>query len=331
MDARLESLEAWDSAPRSDRVELSRVIADRLQEHDRPIEFHQLIEVEPFRPEPALPRLPRRHVALFRDTVAEVTFALIPGGQVPRWGEPQKKAILAAMNAIEGWRDDAATRGLADVRPYGASRFDVASMFADAPRLSPFLAAVRPITAATPGLDHLDWKKTRMSSGQKGEPKAIALLEAELPALLDARGWRLPTRHQAWWMTAPDPRWVFPWGETLPRWMCSSEVDEDEPPEEYEERDPFGVAFPYDADDEGFERANAFGLVDLLAASYWVQLDDQLGWHGGAAECYPWQACGEWAGFISRAVAPEADPAKDRYAHNFGHRLRPVISLGDPA
>ncbi|MFT3835826.1 MAG: hypothetical protein QM723_02375 [Myxococcaceae bacterium] len=330
MDARLESLEQWDAAPRSERVELARVLADRLQEQGKPLDFEELLEIEPFRPEASMPRLPKRHVALFRDKAAKVSFALIPGGQVPRWGEPQEKAILRAMQAIEGWRDDAATRGIAQVRPYGASGFDVQSMFEEAPKLAPFLVAVRAITAATPGLDHLDWKKTRMSHAQKGEAREIALLEGELPALLQARGWSLPTRHQAWWMTAPDPRWVFPWGDKLPKWMCDGE-DGEEPSEEEDDRDPFGAAFPYDSADEGFERANAFGLVDLLAASYWVQLEGELGWHGGAAECYPWQACGEWAGFISRAVAPEPDPAKDRYAHNFGHRLRPVISIGEPA
>jgi formylglycine-generating enzyme required for sulfatase activity len=175
---------------------------------------------------------------------------------------------------------------------------------AHAVTLRPFLLAAAPATGAqlrALGLAESDADDDRLFAG----PDQVTYLDpAEVPALVGAHGFRLPS--EAEWEHACRAGTTTPffWGTDRP--------------------------------DRPNARANPLGLVELgnhceLTADLWhmsydgapadgrAWLDDPwrsdegktlLVKRGGAATCYPWQECGEWELMLSALRAP-VDPAGD--------------------
>jgi hypothetical protein len=75
-----------------------------------------------------------------------------------------------------------------------------------------------------------------------------------------------------------------------------------------------------------WERANRFGLVDGNVVSCWCCEGTRLFWLGGAAECFPWQGCCEWANFLTSAAVEYTTEGK-LVTQGSSHAIRPVIPL----
>lgn len=320
------SLPVWSTLTTRDQASAAQVLGDALLAAGAPLEFRGLRAVTPFVPDASMERPGERTIATFFDPKHRLDWVLVPGGTMRAWGDRELRLLRAALEAMESFR---AERGevleVKSIRPYDAPTFRFESMFRPEVTLAPFLTTAMPLTGAArlPGLDP---KRSRLLPWST-DAGVFSLHDDELPGILEPRGWRLPSARESAWMCGAGGS-VFPWGNALPRWMYDSEqaeLDEDEamefdgPPRDSFE---FNFAMNYDSETADFSRANGFGLIDPLVASHWV-LDGGLAWHGGTGECYPWQACGEWAGFITAAIV--AEPTKPKAWSS--HALRPIISV----
>jgi len=187
-----------------------------------------------------------------------------------------------------------------------------------------------PLAMSTPGVAHLlDLDRARRSRSA-GTFDALWLFADELDGALTHLRARLPTAVEMQWAMAGGRPWLFPWGDKLPRWMLADEFwirDDVQAAREVFER-KFREAFPSQSppDEPAWARSNRFGVVDPLVMSCWCTIDDELAVAGGAAGCFPWQGCCEWAWFLCAAVAGYV-PDADECAGMYGAGLRPVISL----
>lgn len=290
-------VEAWDALDAKAQEASARVVADMLLAAGFPLEFKAL-----------QPVAQQRRVAVYFDRKHELDWVLVPGGLQRGWGVRERKLIGAAVKKIEGWRleEGEPLPDVESVRPYGAETFSFDSMFKADVELGPFLTTAMPLLGTTKQLPAPSKRSRLLARGEK--PSVFSVLPDELDSFLVPRGWRLPTADQSQWMSGAG-RFVFPWGDELPDDLTDS----------FEEK----FYFHYEAPAPEWRHANAFGLIHALVASHWVRDGEQLAWSGGTAECYPWQACGEWAGFLTAAVVPQ--PAKPEPWES--HSLRPVIEL----
>lgn len=317
-------LDRWSTLGARDQEAAARVVADALLAAGATIEFKGLRTFRPFMPDSSAERPPERTVATFFDARHQLDWVLVPGGRLRAWGERERRLLRTALDAMESFR---AERGealeLTSIRPYDAPTFRFESMFRPEVVLEPFLTTAMPLTGAV--RLPLDADRSRLLQ-LTTEPDVFSVHDDELPGILEPRGWRLPSARESEWMCGAGGS-LFPWGDALPRWMYEEdeaedfddEVDDGGAPE-----DTFEVHFRmgYESASADWSAANGFGIIDALVASHWV-LDGGLACHGGTGECYPWQACGEWAGFITGAIVPE--PSKPREWSS--HALRPVIGL----
>lgn len=307
-------LENWSSLSTREQEAAASVLNDGLLAAGRPFEFRGLRAVTPFLHDAQTePR--ERTIATFFDTQHQLDWILVPGGEARAWGERERELLRAALLAMESFRE---ARGevleLTSIRPYDAPTFRFESMFRSEAKVSPFLTTAMPLTSAVPRLG-LDPERSRLLR-LGGVADVFSVHDDELPALLEPRGWRLPTARESEWMCGAGGS-LFPWGDEIPGWMRGSEAEGFE-----DEGFDFYFRTSYESGTADWSAANGFGLIDALVASHWV-LDGQLARHGGAGECYPWQACGEWAAFITAAIVPEPNKPKEWSSH----ALRPVISL----
>ncbi len=321
------SLEAWSTLSARDQEAAARVLSDALLGADRPLEVRGLRTLTPFLHDAGV-EPEARTIATFFDTQHQLDWVLVPGGRVRAWGDRERRLLRTALAAMESFREE---RGevleLGSIRPYDAPTFKFDSMFRSAAPVAPFLTTAMPLTSAV-RLSGLGPGRSRLLPLTDGEASVFSVHDDELPQILEPRGWRLPSARESEWMCGAGGS-LFPWGDEIPRWMSGVEggaFDE----EDFEEDDDgagegsFDEHFrmSYESGAADWSSANGFGLIDALVTSHWV-LDGGLAWHGGAGECYPWQACGEWAGFITAAIVPE--PTKPKAWSS--HALRPVISL----
>ncbi|MDP1922542.1 MAG: hypothetical protein Q8L14_40245 [Myxococcales bacterium] len=319
----------WSTLTVSDQEAAAQVLGDTLLAAGTPLEFRGLRALTPFVPDATMDRPGERRVATFFDTRHQLDWVLVPGGTLGAWGDRELRLLRAAFEAMEAFRaEQGEVLDARSIRPYDAPTFTFESMFRPAVTLAPFLTTAMPLTGAVkvPGLDP---DRSRLLS-LSAEPRVFSLHDDELPGILEPRGWRLPSARESEWMCGVGGS-IFPWGDALPRWMYATEEEDldeewvddgvvlDGPPEGSFE---FNFRHRYDSAAADWSYANGFGLIDSLVASHWV-FDGGLAWHGGTGECYPWQACGEWAGFITAAIVPE--PSKPKAWSS--HALRPIISL----
>lgn len=321
------TLSVWSSLTAREQEAAARVLSDALLSAGVPLEFRGLQVITPFVPDAALDRQAGRTIATFFDPKHQLDWVLVPGGQLRAWGERERRLLRAALEAMESFRiAEGEPLDVRSIRPYGATTFRFESMFRPEVTVAPFLTTAMPVTG-TAELKGLDARRSRLLA-LSSEADVFSVHDDELPGILGPRGWRLPTARESEWMCGAGGS-IFPWGDALPRWMYAieeDELDEDEMEEELDGPPPgsfeFNFAMSYERAAADFSRANGFGLIDPLVASHWV-LDGGLAWHGGTGECFPWQACGEWAGFLTAAIVPEPSKAEDWSSH----ALRPVIGL----
>jgi hypothetical protein len=322
------TLPTWSTLSAREREDAAQVLGDALLAAGLPFQFRGLRVVTPFVPDAAMERPADRTIATFFDEEHQLDWVLVPGGRLRAWGERERHLLRVALEAMESFRAaEGEVLEVRSIRPYDAPTFKFDSMFRPEVTLRPFLTTAMPVTGAA-GLDGLDSGRPRLLP-LSSDPTVFSVHDDELPRILGPRRWRLPSARESEWMCGAGGS-IFPWGDALPRWMHTSEdeFDEDEasdgdafdgpPPGSFE----FNFTMHYERAAADFSRANGFGLIDALVASHWV-LDGGLAWHGGTGECYPWQACGEWAGFLTAAIVPE--PAKPEAWSS--HALRPVVDL----
>ena len=305
-------MDQWGGLGAGEREAAARVLGDMLLAAGFPLEFKALQKVSPYSPETLGIPAPTSTVAVFLDQRHGLEWVLVPGGVQRSWGDRERKLIKGALEAIDSWvlEEGEPMPRLEDVRPYGAAEFEFGSMFRSDANLAPFLTTPAPILGSTRSLPQFAPKRSRLLK-LTPEPQVFTVHRDELEEILEPRGWALPDAHQSQWMTGAG-QWIFPWGDTLPNWMVEGAGS-------FEHHFRFGS----NRDGVDWARASAFGLVDALVASHWVLDGERLSWSGGSGECYPWQACGEWAGFITAAVVPE--PVKTEPW--VSHALRPIIEL----
>jgi hypothetical protein len=319
-------LENWSRLSAPDQEAASRVLADALLAAGTSLAFSGLRTLAPHMPDASAERPAERTIATFFDEKHELDWVLVPGGRLRAWGERERRLLRTAFEAMESFRlDQGEELDVTSIRPYGADTFVFERMFRPEVTLEPFLTTAMPLTSASP-IPGLDRERSRLFPLSE-TPAVFSVHDDELPEILQPRGWRLPNARESEWMCGAGGS-IFPWGDALPRWMYELREFDDEddeaellngPPEDSFE---FHFRTSYDSPRADWEAANGFGLIDALVASHWV-LDGGLAWHGGTAETYPWQACGEWAGFITSAIVPEPTKPKPWSSH----ALRPVIGL----
>lgn len=288
----------------------------------RTVQFNGLRTITPFMPDLKAEPRTERTMATFLDREHGLEWVLIPGGTVRAWGARERELLTQALKQMEGFHSE--DLSVESLRPYNAEGFDFSRLFRPAVELAPFLTTTTPLLGTTRGLTPLDSKRQRLLQLENSE-SVFTVHRDELERLMSGPRWRLPSARESEWMTSAG-QYLFPWGDELPRWMWHSQEFEDlaEEDPEAEEPESFDLHFRFDyAGGMEWACANGFGLMDALVASHWVNDDGKLSWHGGTGECYPWQACLEWAGLITAAVAPE--PAETKPWR--GHALRPVIEL----
>ena len=215
-------------------------------------------------------------------------------------------------------------------------------------RVSPFLISVLPVLQSTPGVEALiDPRALRLLQFDRHRHRPLALRANEIASVHEHHSWAVPSTAECEWAARAGAEVLFPWGDSLPVWMhCtdggmrelmrlagqdggSEKPDWSRYPDAIEK--VFDARFPlaYRTQEPAWARANGFGLVDANVASAWCMENGALHWTGGAAECFPWQGCCEWACFLTAAFVRFTQDGKTQQGTS--HPFRPVIRIDDVA
>ncbi len=265
---------------------------------------------------------------VWRDPEWHVHWVLIPGYEIGPGYEDKRLQLLVKRHCqMESGTEEADVVLERDIVPYGAGAgWDPLRLRArPSMRVEPLLMPATPLLQSTPGIArYIDAARTRRFKWTPGKHKVLALYPEEVGQVLQALGARLPSDVELQWSMSGGWLSLFPWGDQLPRFMWAEEYWLGENAGENFEQN-FDAAFRYDYESEApeWERANGFGVIDPLVASSWCTIDGRLAYLGGAGECFPWQACGEWASFLCAAAVLHLPDSQQSGSHG----LRPVIPL----
>jgi hypothetical protein len=264
---------------------------------------------------------------VWRDAAFRIHWVLIPGGELAPGCDAHRlerlrKRVLEMETDAEASSMDLERH----VWPYGAgSGWNRERLVMGAPRdVEPFLLPALPLLQSTPTIERfIDTERVRLFKWRPGQNRVLAFHPDEVERVLAAMAARLPTSVEMQWAMGGGRPWLFPWGDTLPRWMWGEEFWRgDNAGDAYVRRFEEEFRYHYGSDEPEWTRSNRFGLVDPLVASCWCTVDGKIGYVGGAGECFPWQGCGEWAGFLCAAAV---ESAPDQHRRTAG--LRPLVSL----
>ncbi|MDC0673642.1 formylglycine-generating enzyme family protein [Nannocystis radixulma] len=287
----------WSSATDERRAELARLVAAELGPE---FEYAGLRTYG----EASTP------VAVFTHaTVGE--FSLVPGGGFDMGLSPEEEeAIRTAREAVEVEADDfdqefdLLLSEIGQMRPL--HRVVV----------PPFLIAQRVLSIGRA----LRWLPNLSDPLYGQVAKAAAHLNPEqITAVLVGTGMRLPAEAELEYAARGGlHRRLFPWGDRLPDDATIEAMLADE---DGSTHNAFGL--------------HGYGLYPVLCADHWhphyrAAPDDGAPWlgsgmhvvRGGAADCYPWQGCGEWNLMLC------ALRMTDRAAE-YGASVRLVYGLGE--
>lgn len=246
---------------------------------------------------------------VWHDPASRMYWRLVPGGELSPGYDARRlrrlqKRVLEMEPDVEG---EASAVNLDEhVVPYAsAGGWDPARLRQrPAVRIGAFLMPATPLLQSTPGVERLiEPSRVRLYRYTPGRRMVLAFHADEVERALGAMRCRLPTDVEMQWAMGGGRPWLFPWGDRLPRWMWDAKRWErsgshDELAEQFED----AFRHTYESDKPEWTRSNRFGMVDPLVARTWCTLDGRLGYIGGAGDCFPWQGCGEWAGFLTAAA-----------------------------
>lgn len=300
----------WKQLPPASRRAVATHLAERLG-----AEF-ELLGLEAHAGGPEL--------AVLRHSPSGVRFTLIPGGSfLMGLSEDDEQALREVIReeARPWYEDDLSEEDFAamDEAEMGESGYVLQSAEAMRPtrevQIAPFLLARSPLTIA----QARTWVPEASVDYRPGGPivstLGVRLDEDQLERALAGSGWRLPSEAEWEYAARAGARTLTPWGSERPRESrLQWEFDEDQPLE----RNRFGLA----GVGSYLERC-----ADAWHPSYADAPSDQTPWQGegppvhrgGAIDCSPWQACGEWVLLLPMT--------RQGGASALGAALRPALDL----
>ena len=292
-------------------------------------------------------------VAVWRDDSRGLDFALIPGGEFrPGYSETQLETYKHLFQVINQANVDALkSQGHEDpesdlddvfeppdkVRLF-ASRATCDMRSKPPATIAPFLMCTTLVPATMPGLHTV----VELPTWQSWEDLETNQLPIHLrwpmvePVLKHCR-WTLPTSEEFEWALQGGVAGLFYWGDKLPMSIFDHLVFCENPQQHIPQAEIASTVTFEDLMTRELDPAhphvwpyyNRFGLASMLACGTWCMPNADpedpfpLKLRGGAANCYPWQNCGEWKLLFS-AAEWRIGHATD-YADWNG--LRPIIRL----
>jgi hypothetical protein len=355
------SLDRWNALSPAMREAAAVSLRHALTESGYGFEHWRIEDHGPDREQPVL---------ILTDTRTALDFALIPGGRLlPGYGDAQFERFSEIYELLEGWQrdiiddeddepDDAVE--LEEDSPYVIPIF-ASEVPCDLSRkppvdIAPFLMAVTPTPASTPGIQQVVTSPRWW--GETWEEMALYHLPVRLhwemvPAVLHRYRWSLPTTGEFEWAIRGGKEGIFYWGDTVPHFVanplpyydCGDEKDGHDNAGGYDEPAWTPEQARLITEDVRFEDlmvlgfspesariwpyCNGFGLAGPLATGSWCAPSTEssdpfpLIVRGGASGSWPWQACGEWMLFLS---AVERRLNENTLSGDW-NVLRPIIRL----
>jgi hypothetical protein len=329
------TLAEWTGFSDAERAQVADHLADRLQAHGWAVEAPLLIETFG----PASHPLP---VLRWFEPVSGTPFSLVPGGTFRPGYAPE---VLARFERIDrllqaGDYEQVEEEDEED-EEVGPALPPLDALRAKEPvTVGPFLMTAELLHPDVPGLSRLLVKRpvrlldVYQDSAQRSAGRLpIDLTWAETQKAVATFGWQIPTSAEFEWALRGGIEGVFYWGNRVPRWLAGEQgaegFTEDELTDEIAWDDLMEVGFPQDRP-RTWPWCNRLGLASLLPVGTWCDRSAEpndnypLIARGGAANCYPWQYCGEWHLFLT---AYEARLPEEELAHPATNAVRPILRL----
>jgi hypothetical protein len=338
-------LAVWNTLKTAERERLAQVLCQHLQTNGY---VFQQWRFEHHGPDA------EQTILVLTDEKSKLDFALIPGGTLlPGYDEEQLACYALIEEMVEGRRREVSAQE-DDEFAVRLERWKLelpqlltSEVSCDLRRkpevpIAPFLMAVTPLLELPPkrpgflySAMHLRWENVM--------------------GHLLRNHWQLPTAMEFEWALQGGRQGIFYWGDQLPDFVLVPEryFEDEDKSQEMDEADIYDEetlwllensplltsAVTFDdvmqcrfqlGEPRNWPHYNRFGLKAIATFGCWCEPSAEpedrypLRVRGGAAECWPWQHCGEWLSMLSAAEG------RLGYKADYGdwNTLRPVIRLG---